>query len=106
MVATQVQLYFPELDHPAYGIVRAIVKDASDIYRGLPSTTFLDSDGKVQSLLCAAAGDIACLTQIFGHRLGSQLAAGSDTSLFIAALLNYRLHKCVAVGVQPGAQRQ
>ena len=63
----QVQLYFPQIGHPAYGIVRAIVKDSTDFYQGLSSVTFLDSDGKVswlrgspdcqvpiQALLCLA----------------------------------------------------
>ncbi|EIE21984.1 hypothetical protein COCSUDRAFT_56427 [Coccomyxa subellipsoidea C-169] len=45
-----VQLYFPEFGHPAYGVVRAIVKDGSDTYRGLPSVTFLDSSGEVSNL--------------------------------------------------------
>ena len=43
----QVQLYFPQFGHPAYGIVRGIVKDSTDFYQGLSSVTFLDSDGKV-----------------------------------------------------------
>ncbi len=43
----QVQLYFPQIGHPAYGIVRGIVKDSTDFYQGLSSVTFLDSDGKV-----------------------------------------------------------
>lgn len=44
----QVQLYFPQFGHPAYGIVRGIVKDSTDFYQGLSSVTFLDSDGKVR----------------------------------------------------------
>ncbi|CAK0785312.1 hypothetical protein CVIRNUC_008519 [Coccomyxa viridis] len=46
----QVQLYFPQFGHPAYGIVRAIAKDSSDYYEGLSSITFLDSDGRVANL--------------------------------------------------------
>lgn len=46
-MAWQVQLYIPEFGHPAFGIVRAIVKDSYDTYRGLPSVTFLDSSGQV-----------------------------------------------------------
>jgi len=33
----QVEMYFPESGHPAYGIFRAIVKDATDIDQGGPS---------------------------------------------------------------------
>ena len=46
----QVQLYFPQFGHPAYGIVRAIAKDSSDYYEGLSSITFLDSDGRVRHI--------------------------------------------------------
>ena len=46
-LSLQVQLYFPQVGHPAYGIVRGIVKDSTDFYQGLSSVTFLDSDGKV-----------------------------------------------------------
>ena len=48
IVIVQVQLYFPQFGHPAYGIVRAIAKDSSDYYEGLSSITFLDSDGRVR----------------------------------------------------------
>ena len=50
LVAVQVQLYFPQFGHPAYGIVRAIAKDSSDYYEGLSSITFLDSDGRVKHI--------------------------------------------------------
>lgn len=43
----QVHIYFPEIGHPAFGIVRAIVKDSLDVNFGLASQTFLDSDGQV-----------------------------------------------------------
>ena len=49
-MVVQVQLYFPQFGHPAYGIVRAIVKDSSDDYEGLSSITFLDSDGRVKHI--------------------------------------------------------
>ena len=42
------QLYFPEIAHPAFGVVRAIVKDSSDADLGAVSQTFLDSDGQVR----------------------------------------------------------
>ena len=57
MVSVQVQLYFPQFGHPAYGIVRAIAKDSSDYYEGLSSITFLDSDGRVKHI----QSDIAVL---------------------------------------------
>eukprot|EP00216_Chloropicon_sp_CCMP2111_P006625 CAMPEP_0198234118 /NCGR_PEP_ID=MMETSP1446-20131203/211_1 /TAXON_ID=1461542 ORGANISM="Unidentified sp, Strain CCMP2111" /NCGR_SAMPLE_ID=MMETSP1446 /ASSEMBLY_ACC=CAM_ASM_001112 /LENGTH=1741 /DNA_ID=CAMNT_0043914847 /DNA_START=161 /DNA_END=5386 /DNA_ORIENTATION=- len=41
----EVQIYIPEISHPAHGVVRAIVKDSNDLYRGKWSETFLDSDG-------------------------------------------------------------
>ncbi|GAB4817823.1 hypothetical protein N2152v2_004869 [Parachlorella kessleri] len=40
----QVQLYIADKDHPAYGLVRAIVKDESDTTNAL---VYLDSDGRV-----------------------------------------------------------
>ena len=46
----QIQLYFPQFGHLAYGIVRAIAKDSSDYYEGLSSITFLDSDGRVNPI--------------------------------------------------------
>ena len=61
----QVQLYFPQFGHPAYGIVRAIAKDSSDYYEGLSSITFLDSDGRVKQILqltSAIALHISCCT--------------------------------------------
>ena len=42
-------MYIPEFGHPAFGVVRAIVKDSYDTYRGLPSVTFLDSSGQVST---------------------------------------------------------
>lgn len=46
-IAAQIQLYFPEKDHPAYGIVRSVVRDSTDVYTGSESVSFLDSDGQV-----------------------------------------------------------
>ena len=62
----QVQLYFPQFGHPAYGIVRAIAKDSSDYYEGLSSITFLDSDGRVKhiQLTSAIALHISCCTAL------------------------------------------
>ena len=59
----QVQLYFPQIGHPAYGIVRGIVKDSTDFYQGLSSVTFLDSDGKVgccRTVLTPSSCDRQC----------------------------------------------
>lgn len=47
--ALQVRLYFPEVGHPAFGVIRAIVKDSTDVDRGTPSIVFVDSDGQVAS---------------------------------------------------------
>lgn len=40
----QIRLYFPETGHPAYGILRAIVKDSNKTDN---TTSYLDSDGQV-----------------------------------------------------------
>ena len=42
--AMQIRLYFPETGHPAYGILRAIVKDSNNTNN---ITSYLDSDGQV-----------------------------------------------------------
>ena len=34
---TQVEMYFPESGHPAFGIFRAVVKDSTDIDHGAAS---------------------------------------------------------------------
>lgn len=39
----------PAAGHPAAGVIRAIVKDQSDVYQGSQSETWLDSDGWVAS---------------------------------------------------------
>jgi hypothetical protein len=54
----QVQIYFPELGHPAFGVVRAIVKDSSDA-ADASSQTFLDSDGKARMRTTATAPPLA-----------------------------------------------
>lgn len=51
--ANQVHLYLPEQDHPAYGTVRAIVKDSNDDPWELG---FLDSDGEIKSSAERAEG--------------------------------------------------
>ena len=42
----QVSIYLADKDHPAYGYVRAFVKDSNDVTSEL---SFLDSDGQVNS---------------------------------------------------------
>jgi len=41
----EVQIYLPEVAHPAHGVIRTIVKDSNDVFTGPDSQTFLDSDG-------------------------------------------------------------
>lgn len=41
----EVQIYLPEVAHPAHGVIRTIVKDSNDFHKGKLSETFLDSDG-------------------------------------------------------------
>ncbi len=47
----QIRFFFPELDHPAFGVVRAIAKDDTDTETGAAATVFLDSDNTVRPLL-------------------------------------------------------
>lgn len=47
----QIRVFYPELDHPAFGVMRAIAKDGTDTETGSSSVVFLDSDNMV-SLLC------------------------------------------------------
>merc|ERR1711977_733625 len=41
----QIQIYMPEVSHPAHGVFRTIVKDSSDVCQGKQSELWLDSDG-------------------------------------------------------------
>lgn len=43
----QIRMFYPELDHPAFGVVRAIVKDNTDTETGPSAAVFLDSDNLV-----------------------------------------------------------
>lgn len=43
----QVQMYMPQSNLPAYGVVRAYVRDGDDFYRGDESEGYVDSDGSV-----------------------------------------------------------
>ena len=45
----QLHVYLPEMDHPGFGVIRTIVKDDDDVYEGIHSETFLDSDGITSS---------------------------------------------------------
>ncbi len=40
-LALQIQIYLPENQHPAAGLVRTVVKDSTD----LDTAAFMDSDG-------------------------------------------------------------
>ena len=40
----QIRLYFPEIFHPAYGVLRALVKDSNDTAN---TASHVDSDGQV-----------------------------------------------------------
>ena len=44
LMLMQVRVYFPETGHPAYGILRSIVKDSTDTAN---TSSYLDSDGRV-----------------------------------------------------------
>ena len=43
----QVQIYFPQEGHPAYGLARAYVRDDNDVYTGTESQGYIDSDGQI-----------------------------------------------------------
>ena len=40
----QIRFFYPELDHPAFGVMRAIAKDGTDTETGSSAVVFLDSD--------------------------------------------------------------
>ena len=43
----QIRFFYPELDHPAFGVMRAIAKDGTDTQTGSSAVVFLDSDNMV-----------------------------------------------------------
>lgn len=43
----QVQVYFPQASHPAYGVGRTYVRDENDVYLGPASQGYIDTDGLV-----------------------------------------------------------
>lgn len=45
----QIRLFYPELLHPAFGVIRSIVKDSTDTETGDAAVVFLDSDGLVST---------------------------------------------------------
>lgn len=46
----QIQVYVPQQQHPAYGVVRTVVKDSMDWATSVNrSTVYLDSDGTVNN---------------------------------------------------------
>lgn len=48
-----VQLYFPQVDHPNYGVIRAIVRDSSDPPANSSlGVTYIDSNGCVTDVSC------------------------------------------------------
>ena len=49
----QIRLFYPELDHPAFGVIRAIAKDNTDTETGPSASVFLDSDNLVRIIICS-----------------------------------------------------
>ena len=47
MCGVQVRLFYPETGSSSFGVIRAIVKDTSDMDSGNSSQTWLDSNGQV-----------------------------------------------------------
>jgi hypothetical protein len=43
----QVQLYFPQARHPAFGVARLYIRDGDDVDNGTASTGYIDSDGQI-----------------------------------------------------------
>lgn len=46
----QVNIYVPQTGNAAFGVVRAMVKDSSDTWKGNSSMSYIDSDGRVRSI--------------------------------------------------------
>lgn len=49
LLVVQIRLFYPELLHPAFGVIRSIVKDSTDTETGDSAVVFLDSDGLVSA---------------------------------------------------------
>ena len=61
----QIRLFYPELDHPAFGVIRAIAKDNTDTETGPSASVFLDSDNLVR--MHKAQQDICSLQAHLPH---------------------------------------
>lgn len=57
----QVQLYVPQQDHPAYGVVRGYVRDGNDAYVGPQSEGFIDSGERHRAKLWVQGCDLSPL---------------------------------------------
>lgn len=47
----QMRIYFPQLGHVGFGVIRALVRDSLDVSSPLEPLTFLDSDGMIGQVL-------------------------------------------------------
>ena len=47
LTCAQVRFFYPEMQHQAFGVIRAILKDSTDNETGAASLVFLDSDNEV-----------------------------------------------------------
>lgn len=56
----QIRMFYPEINHLAYGVLRAIVKDNDDLSTGIGVNSFLDSDGQVGQVR-GANSTVGCL---------------------------------------------
>ncbi len=54
-------MFFPELLHPAFGVIRAIAKDTTDTETEDSAVVFLDSDGLVTREALEYKIDLRCL---------------------------------------------
>ena len=50
-LCAQIRLYFPQLGHSGFGIIRALVRDSYDRGSGPSTRTFLDSDGLIGQIV-------------------------------------------------------
>ena len=65
LAAHQVAVYLPERQHPNYGVVRAMVRDASDVRTNGSTPFYLDSGGCVSAnAACTAAANAANASRV------------------------------------------